>query len=360
MQMRAISQLFDETALVVPCGVPADPAGQIALEGRGLSVVPLEVPTGQDLARKLRLPAWMARNLPVILREIRRADAVHVPIPGDVGTFGLLTALATRKPLFVRYCGNWLAPRTTAEHSWRRLLEAVAGGRNVVLATGGSAEDPSARNAAIQWIFSTSLSECELQRRTEAKTLAAGEPIRLVIVCRQEPAKGTGLLIQALPLILERYPDVRLDVVGNGSGLPEFRALSRDHGVDGRVTFHGKLDHEQVMHELGRAHLFCYPTASEGFPKAVLEALAAGLPVVTTPVSVLPELIGPGCGRLLPDRSPQAIAEQILGVLGDPAAYAAMSRRALEVARQYSLEAWRDRIGGLLTNAWGRELCRGN
>jgi glycosyltransferase involved in cell wall biosynthesis len=108
-----------------------------------------------------------------------------------------------------------------------------------------------------------------------------------------------------------------------------------------------------VIRLLQQADIFCYPTASEGFPKAVLEALACGLPVVTTRVSVLPKLIGTGCGLLLEHTNPEALAQAVLACLSDAVRYRTMSARAVETASQYSLERWRDTIGDLLRAACG-------
>jgi glycosyltransferase involved in cell wall biosynthesis len=123
--------------------------------------------------------------------------------------------------------------------------------------------------------------------------------------------------------------------------------------LNGRVVFHGKVDHAGVVALLKQADIFCYPTqASEGFPKVVLEALACGLPVVTTRVSVLPVLMARGGGVLLDVVSPSAVARGVIDALSDEEAYRDMSRRATETARRYSLESWRDTIAELLNAAW--------
>ncbi len=97
------------------------------------------------------------------------------------------------------------------------------------------------------------------------------------------------------------------------------------------MRFHGKVDHPSVMRLLREADVFCYPTqSSEGFPKAVLEALSCGLPVVTMPVSVLPRLVGSGCGVLLPQATPQAAADAVKAIVCDAGGYRKMSRRAIE------------------------------
>jgi glycosyltransferase involved in cell wall biosynthesis len=125
--------------------------------------------------------------------------------------------------------------------------------------------------------------------------------------------------------------------------------------VSDHVVFHGLVNHARVIELMQQADLFCFPTtSSEGFPKAALEALACGLPVVTTKVSALPQLVGDGAGVLLDQATPQAVAAAVHQCLADKHVYQQMARRAVETARRYSLERWRDRIGQTLTAAWGR------
>lgn len=356
LQMRALSELFDATTLLLPCVKEHRAAGATALSGHNLSVVPLPPLTGRDLRRKLTFPCWLLRNLLRLINEMRHADAVHAPIPGDIGTIGILLALALRKPLFVRHCGNWLAPRTVAEHFWKWLLERIAGGRNVCLATGGAPQPPS-RNAAIKWVFATTLSMREIERCAQPRELMRTRPPRLIIVCRQEQLKGTGLIIESLPLLNSAFPGISCDVVGDGAALGDFKARAQQLGLEGQVIFHGPCDHARVMALLQAADLFCFPTAaSEGFPKAVLEALACALPVVTTRISVLPQLIGRGGGLLIDERTPAALAAAIKQMLSDAELYRAMSEQALLTAREYTLERWRDVIGAQLRAAWGINL----
>jgi glycosyltransferase involved in cell wall biosynthesis len=356
LQMQALAELFDATTLLLPCTKEQRAAGETALHGHNLSVVPLPPLTGRDLRRKLNFPFWLLRNLPLFIGEMRRADAVHAPIPGDVGTIGILLALALRKPLFVRHCGNWLAPRTIAERFWKWLLEFIAGGRNVCLATGGAAHPP-ARNPNIKWIFATTLTTPELVAYAQPRQLVPTRPPRLIIVCRQEHLKGTSLLIETLPLLATQFPGINCDVVGNGTALDDFKERAQQLRLDDQVTFHGQCNHERVMQLLRNADLFCFPTAaSEGFPKAVLEALACGLPVITTPVSVLPQLLAHGGGVLLNERTPQALVAAVTETLCNADRYRAMSEQALLTAREYSLERWRDVIGAQLQSAWSASL----
>ena len=352
-QMHALSELFDTTTLVVPCSSTTTRVGGMSLTGRNLSLRPLTNPVGNGLWRKAALLFWLVRNTPVLISEIRHADIVHAPIPGDIGTIGMLLALLWRKPLFVRYCGNWFVQRTSAEHFWRWFMLRFAAGRNVMLATGGADEQPSPHNPNVRWIFSTSLLEQELTACSRRRERPASERARLIIVCRQEKGKGIEKVIESLPLVMKSFPNATLDIVGDGTELTSFKQLAITHKIASRVTFHGKVDHEKVLLLLQQSDLFCYPTASEGFPKAVLEALACGLPVVTTCVSVLPKLIGNGSGLLVEKVTPEALAQAVFDCLSDAERYRSMSTRALETASQYSLERWRDTIGDLLRAACG-------
>ncbi|MGQ0612343.1 MAG: glycosyltransferase family 1 protein [Planctomycetaceae bacterium] len=357
LQMGALAGLFEETVLSLPCDARSARAGEIPLAGPRLRVHPLPALPQGGLRRRLATPFWLLRALPALAGAVRRADAVHAPVPGDVGTIGLLLAVLFRKPLFVRYCGNWMRPpRTLAERFWRWFMERFAGRRNVMLATGGADAPASRRNPEVGWIFSTSLSEEEMRACSEPRRTDRARAPALIAVGRMEAGKGAGTALDAFALLARRRPAASLDMVGDGSALPALKRRAEQLGVAGRTRFHGRVDHARVLALLRESDLLLHPTASEGFPKAVLEALACGLPVVTTPVSVLPSLLAGGAGRLVDDPTPERLAEAAEACLEDDAVYGEMSARARATAGLYTLERWRDAIGGRLAAAWGRNL----
>jgi glycosyltransferase involved in cell wall biosynthesis len=223
-----------------------------------------------------------------------------------------------------------------------------------MLATGGSAQRPSEKNPDVRWIFSSSLTRGQLSEYGRERHAPPIGQARLCIVARQDPQKGAGVVIRALPLIAKRFPAARFDVVGDGPGLTEFKRAATELAVSERVTFHGKLGHGAVMNLLQQADIFCFPTgANDGFPKAVFEGLASGLPAVATRVSVLPMLLEKGGGVLIEERTPEAVAAAVEEILSSQKRYEAMSCQAIETAREFSLESWRDTIGGYLREAWG-------
>lgn len=359
LQMKAISELFDETTLVVPCRKLTNETGLAEIAGKNLKFVPLSEPRGTNWRRKVQFPLWLAGNGWRILREIYRADAVHAPVPGDVGTIGIFGALLLQKPLLVRYCGNWLVQQTRAEKFWRILMEKIGGGKNVMLATGGGDCAPSSKNPAIEWIFSSSLTASEITGNAPRKFPSDGK-FKLITACRLEPNKGVETVLESFPKVLEKYPQARLEIVGGGTLLEVLRKQAERAGLRDKVTFYGKVTQQKVCELLREAHVFCYPTNSDGFPKVVLEALAAGLPIITTRVSVLPQLVKAGNGVLLEKATPENLAKAVGEICADSVEYERMSEKSLATAANYSLEKWRETIGEILRRNWRVDSLSGN
>jgi glycosyltransferase involved in cell wall biosynthesis len=232
----------------------------------------------------------------------------------------------------------------------RAYFERIAGGRNIVMATGSGGNPPSMKNPAIRWIFSTTISEGELATKPLPRRLEPGRA-RLVIVGRQLEAEGTRILLRALPRLAREFPQVTLDVVGHGPALARLVRLAAELQVDSRVTFHGAMTHEGVLALLRQEDVFCLPTVeNESVRQTVIEALACGLPVIVTR---MPFLVGQKCAVLLKDNTPDAVACAVASCLREPELYHMMSIEALRAVEGYSLERWRVIIRERLEYAWG-------
>ncbi|MEM8961616.1 MAG: glycosyltransferase [Acidobacteriota bacterium] len=354
-QIDGLAAIVDRLTLVVPIapGAPAD--GTTAIQADNVDLAPLRPLTGTGLRRKLGVLVWLPRNLPRLWREIGRAGGVHALVPGDVGSLGLILALLRRKPIYVRHCGTWGDVRSIADRLLFALLEQVAGGKNVVLATGAGEPSPSRKNPAIGWIFSTALDQTALDRPARP-AWRAGEPLRLVSVGRLSAGKNVMTTIDALLAIRMAHPDATLTVLGDGPERPRLEARAEALGLTEAVDFRGRRPHDEVLDVLDDAHLLLFPTrTAEGFPKAVLEALACGTPVIAPAVSAIPGLIE-DCGVVLDSTEASDVTDAVNWLTSDPARLATMSTRARQRARQYTLQAWGRAIASRLETAWGRTL----
>jgi glycosyltransferase involved in cell wall biosynthesis len=152
-------------------------------------------------------------------------------------------------------------------------------------------------------------------------------------VCRLDPLKGLNFLLQALA----RLAGVWLVVVGDGPERDRLVALTVELGLAGRVCWAGQR--RDVSRLLSAFDLFVQPSLHEGLPNAVLEAMAAGLPVVATAVGGTPEAVVDGVtGLLVPPADVEALAQALAGLLADPERRQRLGRAGRQrVAEHFSL-----------------------
>jgi len=122
-------------------------------------------------------------------------------------------------------------------------------------------------------------------------------------------AKGYDVLLRALALLDGRRAE--LEIVGDGPRRPQYEALARELGLEGRVHFAGYRPKPELAERMRGADLFVLASRFENNPCVVLEAMASGLPVVATRVGGLPELVDERSGLLAEPRSPESIAGRI-------------------------------------------------
>jgi glycosyltransferase involved in cell wall biosynthesis len=169
----------------------------------------------------------------------------------------------------------------------------------------------------------------------------------LLFVGQWLPAKGTRYLVQAFADLAARE-DVHLTCLGTGAS-EEVVAAAFPESARARVRVVPSAARAQVYDALRAADLFMFPTLSEGFSKALLEAMAAGLPVVTTPVGAAFDLMRDGHnGLVVPPADASAVASAVTRYLRDAALAARHGAAARATAEAYRLGAvcrqWADRL----------------
>jgi L-malate glycosyltransferase len=150
---------------------------------------------------------------------------------------------------------------------------------------------------------------------------------KVTVVANLRPLKGHDVLIDAAVEILERFPDARFELIGEGPQRDALLARATAHGVAHAFTFAGHCG--DVPARLADTDIFVLPSRSESFPNAILEAMAAGLPIVASGVGGILELIDDGrTGWLVPPGEDEALASRVMHLMADPADAARMGAAA--------------------------------
>jgi glycosyltransferase involved in cell wall biosynthesis len=174
---------------------------------------------------------------------------------------------------------------------------------------------------------------------------------RIIAVGSQEQLyKGHDVLLRAVRRLLDAGVDVEAVIVGGGRMHVELQELAWSSGVANRVRFTGVIqDRARLVAELDRATVFAMPSRTEGLPRALVEAMARGLPAVGTDVGGIPELLDSRC-IVRPDDD-RALAGALAELLRHADLWEEQSRRNLDVASGFRVEALRLRFESRLENA---------
>ena len=179
-------------------------------------------------------------------------------------------------------------------------------------------------------------------------------PVRLLSVGRLEEVKGFSFGLRAAHLLLEGGIDVRYTIVGSGRLESALRSEAAHLGVRSAIDFAGSLPFDAVVREYARHHLFLMPGIqtpdgqAETQGRVLLEAQAAGLPVIASRVGGIPETVGPSAGLLVPPGDPSALADAVVRLLDRPGEWQTMGRSGRShVEMAYDQEKLLDRLMGI-------------
>jgi colanic acid/amylovoran biosynthesis glycosyltransferase len=187
------------------------------------------------------------------------------------------------------------------------------------------------------------------------RQLEAGQPVRMISICRFVEKKGLEYAIRALGRALPRCRfAVEYSLVGDGPLMPAMRALIDELGLGAQVRLLGWQDNDHVRDLLAGAHIFVAPSVTaqdgdqEGIPVSIMEAMAAGLPVLSTRHSGIPELVIDGVsGWLAPERDVEFLADRMCALINAPDLWATLGQagraHVLEQFDQLSLDAQLER-----------------
>ena len=346
----SLAPYFDEILLAVPVfDVPPAAGSRVSAPNVRLAPLPFFPGPRQFYPKLLSI-------IPRLRRWARACDVLHLRVPTPAGIFAYSIGRRLRKPIFLLVVGDYraLLPHlpyrglkralftayvTFEEFSLARMTRTA-----VTFANGAALRDKHARNGArVFETRTTTLSLADLNSRVDT---CAARPIRVLTVSRIDPRKGLRVLPEAVAQLAASGHDVALDIVGPTIGQigdEERAAIVADagqRGVADRVRLTGAIPLDRLMAAYRQYDLFVLPTMpGEGIPRVLMEAMAAGLPVVTTDVAGIGSLVVNGKnGLLIAESSPQAVTAAVSRLLADGGLRQRLIAGGYETARAHTLE----------------------
>jgi len=346
----SLAPYFDEIVLCVP--VLDRPRGEgTAIRSANVRLAPLPHFDG-PMQFYPRVPLMM----PALFSFVRRIDLLHCRLPTPAAVFAFAFARLLRRPAFVLIVGDLQALLPTLPYRgvkralWRaytafeeRNVQYMVR-RSLAFANGAAlaAKHTRANDPVVQ-TQTTTINAGEIASREDT----CGSPrVRLLTVSRIDPRKGLRILPDVVRQLVAAGIDATLDIIGppvGGPGEAERRAIesaASAPGVRERIALHGALPLDRLMAVYREYDIFVLPTLpGEGIPRVLLEAMASGLPVVTTRVAGIPSLVTEGQNGLLVDKTEAGpVAEAIARLVTDAPLRRRVIARGYETARAHTLE----------------------
>lgn len=352
----SLAPYFDEISVCAP--MLASPRGEgTAIRATNVSLAPLP-----NFEGPVHFYPQLLVMLPRIWRFVRGIDVLHCRIPSPAAIFAFVIARVYARPSFVLIVGDLQALLPTMPyrgvkkllwHGYTAFEEWAVqwmSDRSVAFANGEAlAAKHSTAAKAVIVTTTTTITAADISSRTD---INATDTLRVLCVSRIDPRKGLRLLPDVVRLLGDQGIAVSLDIVGPAVGRPgedEQAAIAADAerlGVGNRVSCLGPVPLEQLLPRYRGYDVFVLPTLpGEGIPRVLLEAMTAGVPVVTTRVAGIPSLITHEVNGLLVDvPTVAAVAGAISRVVYDAALRRRLIANGYETARGFTLEAQAARI----------------
>jgi glycosyltransferase involved in cell wall biosynthesis len=354
----SLAPYFDQVVLSVPV-FDTPQAGGSRVRASNVTLAPLPYFPG---------PRQFYPRLPAIWGRLRawvdRCDVIHLRVPSPAAIFAFRIARARRKPVFLLVVGDYeallphlgyrglkyfLFARYVAFEE--RALRTMTSGA-LTFANGAALREKHERQGA--QVHETKTSTLSLADIAEGAPKERDGGVRLLTVSRIDPRKGLRVLPAVVTALRQAGHDASADIVGpvvGQNGGAELQSILDDAkrlGVAERITYRGPIALDQLMRLYRQFDVFVLPTKpGEGIPRVLLEAMANGLPVVTTAVSGITSLIThEHNGLLVPDGSAAAIAAAVTRIIEDPALCRRLIDNGLDTARAHTIERQAEQMMG--------------
>lgn len=344
------ADLFPEVVIAAPCHDEVPPQDACPIARLNIRVAPQKEVGGIRFREKagivLALPALIAG----LSSEMRKADAIHVRCPGNLGLLGALLAPLFSRCLVAKYAGQWNG--FPGEEWTVRLQRAVLRSRwwrGPVTVYGKRPDEPS---HVINFFSSMFTAEQLARASNHALANRLNPNPTIAFAGRLTQPKNVDVLLRAIAILKAEGLRVNGLVIGDGPERNSLQALAAELGVSGDVEFTGAVPPERIPDFLERSDIFVLASNSEGWPKSIAEAMAFGLVCIGSDLGLIRTFLAEGRGLTVPPRDVGALVDAIRKVAASPERFSGMRKDAAAWAHRYSLEGLREALRTVLTESW--------
>ena len=296
-------------------------------------------------------------------RAVADADAVCLRIPSVAAIHAHRFARRAGRPIMFEMIGDPIEAmrrdgglRALASCAYGEVHAAAVRAiiRDAVAGSYVSFEHLQRRYPAPERVLTEPISSIRLPSADVAapRTAAPGPQLRVILVASLMPVKRHDVLVRAIGDLRRRGVDAHLTLVGDGPERARIEGTIAELGLGAHVTLEGHVeDRARLTALLDRADVFAMPSRSEGMPRAMIEAMARGLPAFGSDVGGIAELLP--ADQRFPAGDHRALADRLRELVADPVRAAALSRRSHELAHRFDRDLLRQRRVRLL-----REVAR--
>lgn len=336
------ADLFPEVRIAAPCEDGPPPGDAAPIDRPNVEVDPQPRTGGDSLGAKLKQALLLPALAVSLARALRRADAVHVRCPGNLGLLGAVMAPLFSRRIIAKYAGQWTGfPGEARTVRLQRAILRSGWWKGPVTVYGSWPDQPP-------WIVPFFTSVLDREQIDRARRAAAGRAPkarpRVLFVGRLSRAKNVDVILDALARV-----GLSCTIVGDGPERGALEAQALRLGVD--ATFAGAVGFDRVLGFYETHDVLVLASETEGWPKAIVEAMAFGLVCIGSDRGLIPQILGEGRGFVVPPRDVDALAVALRRA-ADPAEAGPMIGRAAAFGQRYSLEDLREALRELMAERW--------
>ncbi|MDW8849227.1 glycosyltransferase family 4 protein [Flavobacterium sp. MMLR14_040] len=288
-------------------------------------------------------------KFPIIIWRIfwamKDADHIHLRCPGNIGLLGcIVQILFPNKIKTAKYAGNWdqksKQPWTYRLQKW--ILSNTFLNRNMQVLVYGHWENQSKN---IKPFFTATYPESE---KEIFKKAGFEETIEFVFVGSLVPGKKPIYAVKLLEQLIKKGHNLVLNLYGEGVERSALEQYIQENQLGKNIILHGNQDIETIKKAYRKSHFVLLPSKSEGWPKAVAEAMFWGCVPVATKVSCVPFMLDNGNRGVLLDMNLDKDVADMEEILTNEAVFFTKSKSAIEWSQKYTTDVFESEIKKLL------------